>query len=99
MNRTVMVMGILPRQPEYDWFPAVRNETNQLLAALAEGDEKVSFMDFGDQTLDKEGLPSRKCFGGDLLHLNAGGYRVWAEAIAPAVDKLVGSPAAAGEER
>jgi beta-glucosidase len=61
--------------------------TNQLLAALA-GGKKVTFKDIGttflqpDGTLPKDIMP-------DLLHLNAKGYQMWADAIEPMVKELM----------
>jgi beta-glucosidase len=98
-DSNVLLLGILPRQPQYDWFPAVRRETNRLLAALAESDEKVRFLDFGEKLLGEDGLPSRRFFGGDLLHPTAAGYRVRAEETAPTVCDSMGLPSTGKEPK
>jgi beta-glucosidase len=61
--------------------------TNQLLAGLADG-KKVIFKDIGNSFLQSDGnLP--KDIMPDLLHLNAKGYQMWAEAIEPIVKQLM----------
>jgi lysophospholipase L1-like esterase len=64
----VLLLGIFPRATGAD---AVR-ETNERLAGLADG-ERVVFRDIGER-LPASVMP-------DGLHLNAEGYRIWAEAI------------------
>jgi hypothetical protein len=84
----VLMLAIFPRgaTPE-DAMRKQNVATNQLLAALA-GGKKVTFKDIGttflqpDGTLPKDIMP-------DLLHLNAKGYQMWADAIEPMVKELM----------
>jgi beta-glucosidase len=71
----VLLLGIFPRASGSD---AVR-ETNEHLAKLADG-ERVVFRDIGAR------FPGRVMPDG--LHLNAEGYRIWADAIRPDLDRL-----------
>ncbi len=80
----VLLLAIFPRgaTPE-DAMRKQNAATNQLIASFADG-KRVHFMDIGngflqpDGTLPKEIMP-------DLLHLNAKGYELWANAIEPNV--------------
>jgi lysophospholipase L1-like esterase len=77
----VLLVGILPRQPGYEWMAAAVAETNRLLARLADG-RRVRFADTGGLFLDDAGN-LRADLMGDLLHPNARGYEAWARALAP----------------
>jgi lysophospholipase L1-like esterase len=91
----VLLMGILPRQPQYEWFPDARDQTNRRLAALADADPQVRFLDIGGKMLGSDGRPDRTFYGSDLLHLSAAGYHVWAESAAPLIREMI-APAAPG---
>jgi lysophospholipase L1-like esterase len=84
----VLMLAIFPRgATPQDKMRQQNAATNQLLAGLADG-KKVIFKDIGttflqpDGTLPKEIMP-------DLLHLNANGYQLWADAIEPTVKELM----------
>ena len=61
--------------------------TNQLLAGLADG-KKVIFKDIGNTFLQPDGTLPKEIMP-DLLHLNAKGYQMWADAIEPTVKELM----------
>jgi beta-glucosidase len=84
----ILLLGIFPRHVSPQNAMRKRNaEINRLISALADG-ETVSYLDIGpaflrdDATLREELMP-------DLLHPNAAGYRVWAEAMEPAIKSLL----------
>ncbi|MFP4053906.1 MAG: GDSL-type esterase/lipase family protein, partial [Phycisphaerae bacterium] len=77
----VLLMGILPRQPKYEWFPAVRKDTNRRLSTLEAEREYVRFIDFSDRFLDTEGNLREELYRSDRLHLSREGYEIWADAI------------------
>ncbi len=84
----VLVLGIFPRQySPYNEMRKRTNEINQLVSSLGDG-EMVHYLDIShaflrdDATLRDDLMP-------DLLHLNAEGYRVWAEAMEPTIKKLL----------
>lgn len=85
----VLLLGIFPRgaTPD-DRLRQVNAKTNALICKLADG-QNVVYLDIGkvflqpDGTLTKEMMP-------DLLHLSPKGYRLWAEAIEPEVEKVLG---------
>lgn len=88
-NTKVLLLGIFPRgaMPS-DRLRQVNAKTNAIICKLADG-QNVVFLDIGkvflqpDGTLTKEIMP-------DLLHLSPKGYRLWAEAIEPEVEKVLG---------
>jgi beta-glucosidase len=89
----VLLLGILPRQPKYEWFPAAKDKTNVLLARLADG-RRVHFMDFGSKFLTPAGTVNADLLP-DLLHPNAAGYEVWAQSITGTVRAVTLRPARA----
>jgi lysophospholipase L1-like esterase len=89
----VLLLGILPRQPQYPWMAATVRKMNGLLAALADG-RRVRFLDFSGRFLKADGTIEPKLMQKDLLHLSPEGYRVWAEAMRPALGELLALPEA-----
>lgn len=84
----VLLLGIFPRGATKD--DAMRKQniaTNNLVSGFADN-KRVFYMDIGniflkpDGTLPKEIMP-------DLLHLNATGYQMWADAIEGKVKELM----------
>lgn len=84
----VLLLAIFPRgaKPE-DAMRKQNAATNQLLAGLADG-KKVIFKDIGNSFLQSDGNLPKEIMP-DLLHLNAKGYQMWAEAIEPIVKQLM----------
>lgn len=63
-------------------------KTNEIIAKLADN-KNIYYLDIGPKFLDKEGNLPREIMP-DLLHPNAKGYAIWAEAIEPCVKELMG---------
>lgn len=86
----VLLLGILPRGerpgPARDRIRAV----NQLIARLDDG-SRVRFLDIGRSFVDEDGTISREIMP-DSLHLSPKGYRIWAEAMEPALRPLLDEP-------
>lgn len=91
----VLLLGILPRQPKYPWMAATVRKMNACLAGLADGD-RVRFLDFSDRFLKADGTIDPALMQGDLLHPSPEGYRVWAEAMRPALKELLAPPGPGG---
>jgi beta-glucosidase len=84
----VLVLAIFPRGPDtQDHLRQVNAKTNEIIAKLADNKD-VYFLDIGPKFVDKDGKLSREIMP-DLLHPNAKGYGIWAEAIEPVVKKLM----------
>ena len=84
----ILLLAIFPRHSSPHNEMRLRNlEINQLIAALDDGDV-VHFLDInhvflnGDETLREDLMP-------DLLHPNGAGYEVWADAMEPAISRLL----------
>lgn len=85
----VLLLGIFPRGPDADDAKRQSNiATNKIVQSLDDG-KSVYYLDISDEFLADDGTLSREIMP-DLLHLNAQGYEIWAEAIEPTVAKLLG---------
>lgn len=85
----VLLMGVFPRSSNPNAPERVKiREINATLAQMAD-DSRVDFLDIGEQLLKPDGTMDRELFP-DSLHPLAPGYVIWADAIAPTVDPLVG---------
>lgn len=84
----VLLLGILPHHlSPYNDMRKRNEEINRIIASLADGDI-VHFLNLNQAYLD-EGGALRTDLMPDLLHPNAGGYAVWAEAMEPTLSKLL----------
>ncbi len=83
----VLLLGVFPRSRTAYEEPRLNNiAINQIIRRYDDG-SRVHYMDIGDVFLDAEGnLPSS--IMPDALHLNADGYKLWAEAIEPKLKDL-----------
>ncbi|MDG2308356.1 MAG: SGNH/GDSL hydrolase family protein [Candidatus Binatia bacterium] len=63
------------------WEESVR--ANALIAALAEEDPEVTFIDVATPMFDEDGKLNKDLFVADGLHMNAKGYAIWTEAVRP----------------
>jgi beta-glucosidase len=87
----ILLLAIFPRSERSDARRAVCEDTNRLIAELDDG-RWIHFLDIGDRFLAPDGtLP--KAIMPDFLHLNAEGYRIWAEAVEPTLSRLLGDTA------
>jgi beta-glucosidase len=85
----VLILAIFPRGADLkDHLRQVNTQANQLIAKLADR-KHVFYLDIGAKFLDEQGNLPRSIMP-DLLHPNAKGYLIWAEAIEPSVSKLMG---------
>jgi lysophospholipase L1-like esterase len=58
-------------------------ETNQLIRDYARGDDRLAYVDVFTPMLDASGKPRQELFLEDGLHMNAKGYAIWRDLIAP----------------
>jgi lysophospholipase L1-like esterase len=87
----ILMLAIFPRSEKpNDPLRIKVNETNKLLAALADG-KKIHFLDIGQEFLQPDGTMSREIMG-DFLHPGPKGYEIWADAIEPRVVELMKRP-------
>ncbi len=87
-DTVILLQAIFPRGEKADNpLRAKIKQINETISTLADG-KKVIYVDFGDKFLQPDGTLSRDIMP-DFLHPNAAGYEIWANAIAPIVDKYV----------
>ncbi len=85
----VLLLAIFPRgeKPD-DELRQINDAVNERIARLGDRD-RVEFLDISDVFLDDDGtLP--KSVMPDLLHPNAEGYKLWADAIEEPIARLLG---------
>lgn len=86
----VLLMGVFPRgeMPD-DPHRAIVREINRRTTRLA--DEHVTFLDIGARLVQPDGRISADVLH-DFLHFTTRGYNLWADAIAPEIERWVGGP-------
>lgn len=60
-------------------------ETNQLIRDYTRTDDRLIYVDVFTPMLDASGQPRRELFLEDGLHMNARGYAIWRDLIAPII--------------
>ncbi|TCO87406.1 lysophospholipase L1-like esterase [Chthoniobacter flavus] len=84
----ILLLAIFPRgATPADKFRQQNEETNAIIKGYADN-KKVFYMDINAKFLQSDGTLSKDIMP-DLLHPNAKGYEIWAEAIAPKVKELM----------
>ena len=71
--------------PSRRQYMAVQTEANALIRNYLGGQKNTSFVDVYTPMLNAAGQPRPELFTADSLHMNAAGYEVWKQAIAPAL--------------
>jgi lysophospholipase L1-like esterase len=56
---------------------------NRLIAEYCRAGDRLDFIDIFTPMLDQQGNPKEELFQTDKLHLNAAGYRLWADTVRP----------------
>jgi len=85
----ILLLAIFPRGDKPEDAGRLRNqEINAILQTYADG-KTVHWLDIGPSFLNADGTLKRDLMP-DALHPNLEGYRVWAEAMKPALEKLMG---------
>ncbi len=64
---------------------------NNQLAGLCKDVENLTYLDLNKSFLDEQGGLDKSLFMEDQIRLNAGGYEVWAKALAPVVQEVLGN--------
>ena len=85
----VLILAIFPRGPNNaDAHRQVNMKANKIIAKLADG-RMIQYLDIGERLLAADGTLSKKVMP-DLLHLTPNSYKIWAEAVEPTVEKVMG---------
>jgi lysophospholipase L1-like esterase len=80
----VVFIAIKPSIDRFGIIDKVR-ETNHLIQNYARTRDKIVYVDVFTPMLDASGNPRRELFLEDGLHMNARGYAIWRDLIAPVV--------------
>jgi len=91
-DATIILMGIFPRNDNIAVMSTINNVNNNL-AKLA-GGKRVRYLNINDRLVDGNGM----LFDGvmnsnDKLHPTIKGYQIWADALKPIFNELLGPPA------
>jgi lysophospholipase L1-like esterase len=85
----ILLLGIFPREDKPGTPVArINDEINAILPGLADG-RRVFFLNINKTWLGNANTVSKQIMP-DLLHLNANGYELWAAAMEPTLQKLLG---------
>ncbi|MFK7766349.1 MAG: platelet-activating factor acetylhydrolase IB subunit [Mariniblastus sp.] len=84
----ILLLSVFPRGADPDdELRKINSDINEIIKDFGD-DESVFFLDVNDNFLEDGKLP--KSIMPDLLHPNAEGYEIWAEAVEPMIKKLMG---------
>ena len=83
----ILLLAIFPRGTLDDPQRAQVALINTLIAKLDDG-KMVKFLDIGPKFLELDGTLPRSVMP-DLLHPNAKGYQIWADAMNPTLDRML----------
>jgi lysophospholipase L1-like esterase len=83
----ILLLGIFPRGVKTN---PIREQVKTVNAGLSKLDDgnKVKFLDIGEKFLAPDGTLSRDIFP-DLLHPNAKGFQIWADAMEPTLAEML----------
>lgn len=86
----VLLLGVFPRGEKSDNpYRAQIKEVNQGIQKLADDkDERIHYLDIAESFLEEDGSLSKQVMP-DFLHLSPEGYKRWAKAIEPTLEKLL----------
>ena len=89
-NTKVLLLDVFPRGlNEEDELRQINTEINEIIKGFASEKSGIWFLSIGDNFLDEAGVLPKSIMP-DLLHPNASGYEIWAEAMEPMVKQLLG---------
>jgi lysophospholipase L1-like esterase len=88
---TIVLMGITPRNDNPAVMPVV-DAINERISKLADG-ERIRYVNINNRLAGRDGTFFEGTANRDGLHLDVGGYQVWADALKPILAELLGPPA------
>ncbi len=88
----VLLLAIFPRATAkgaaLEAQTAKINAVNARIAKIDDGGKKVKFLNIGKKFLAEDGSIPKEIMP-DQLHLSGKGYRIWADAVSPALEELM----------
>ena len=87
----LLVLAVFPREEQPNGrLRSLNGRVNTQIAGLHDG-RQVFFLDIGAALTNADGTLARDVMP-DLLHLSEQGYRKWARAMAPTLERLMAMP-------
>jgi lysophospholipase L1-like esterase len=80
----VVFIGIKPSIARISIIDKIR-AANQLIRDYIATDPRLTYVDVFTPMLDSSGQPRRELFLEDGLHMNAKGYAIWRDLVAPVI--------------
>lgn len=84
----ILILAIFPRGEGPSAQRKKNAKASELASAIADG-KHIFYLDINEAFLDEDETLSRDVMP-DLLHPNETGYKIWAEAMEPTIQKLMG---------
>jgi lysophospholipase L1-like esterase len=85
----ILLLAVFPRGAQPGTPVRMKiDEINKTISKLDDG-KHVHYLDIGSKFLQPDGTLTKDIMP-DFLHLSARGYQIWGDAIAPAVDRMIG---------
>lgn len=84
----IILLGIFPRGHTFSPQRGKILQVNEALARLDDG-KHVFYVDIGSKLIENDGSISKSMMP-DYLHPTEAGYKIWANAIEPKIDELLG---------
>jgi lysophospholipase L1-like esterase len=86
----VLLLAVFPRAPNAD-NPGRKKiaKINEIISKLDDDGKTVKYLDIGQKFLKEDGTLTKDIMP-DYLHLSPRGYEIWAEAITPTLNQLLG---------
>jgi lysophospholipase L1-like esterase len=88
---TIILTGIFPRNDNIAVVPTIK-KINENISKFADG-KKIRFLDVTDKMADGDGKLFDGVMNADKLHPAIKGYQIWADALKPIFNELLGPPA------
>ncbi|MCI0491537.1 MAG: GDSL-type esterase/lipase family protein [Planctomycetes bacterium] len=85
----IIYLPIKPSLARWSMWPKMR-EANALVAALANDNDQIEYVDTATPMLGADGQPRKGLFIDDGLHMNETGYQGWVKILAPVVRDAAG---------
>ena len=84
----ILCQGPPSADPKAPLKPGARADLNARIAKVAAGRENVTVLNLFAVFSTPDGTPIPEYFAPDLVHLNAAGYKKWAEVLLPVFEEL-----------
>lgn len=80
----IFLVAVTPSSSRFEHWPKIQ-QINRMLQRIAKERSNTEYIPTARDFLDADGFPRDELFRDDRLHLNAAGYRLWAERLKSAL--------------